>query len=265
MRLGLIVNDNRPEALDFARRLVDECGRLGIECTSNFDVLGLDPLKEPDVLAAIGGDGTVLEAVGLGLALDRPLIGFNLGTLGFLADAEPEDMEPVLRRLLSGDFQVLERPTLKASLDGMTALGVNDVVVEKIDSQRLVVLDVSIDGQEFLTYRVDGIVFATATGSTAYAFSAGGPLVDPRIEALLVVPVAPHSLFGRPVLLPAHSIVECRVAANRPVRVSVDGRQVGTLDEMSSLTIGSGEKRARFIRFDDEPFASRLTRKFGLT
>lgn len=264
MRLGLIVNDNHPEALDFARQMIETCSDLGIQCTSDFPALRLESLGTPDALAALGGDGTVLEAVGIGLHIDRPVIGFNLGTLGFLAEAEPEDLSQVLERLRSGSFDVIERPTLRAEVNGLTALGVNDVVIEKIDSQRLVVLEVIIDGRKFLTYRADGIVFATTTGSTAYAFSAGGPLVDPSIEAVLVVPVAPHSLFGRAVILPSGSTIECRVVADRPVRVSVDGRQVGTLDMESSLRIGDGSKRAKFIRFDSEPFTSRLTRKFGL-
>ncbi len=265
MKLGLIVNDNRKEAHQFAERLTAAAGDLGIECTSDYTALGLSPLGVPDVIVAVGGDGTVLEAVGTGLRLDKPLVGFNLGTLGFLAEAEPEDLVAVLERLTRGDYSIVERPTLRADLDGVSAAGVNDVVVEKIDSQRLVVLDVLVDGNDFLTYRADGIVFATTTGSTAYAFSAGGPLVDPVVDAILMVPVAPHSLFGRPLILPITAEVECRVAADRPVRVSVDGRQVGTLGLETSLRISTGERKARFVVLDEEPFTSRLTRKFGLT
>ncbi|MDH3518699.1 MAG: NAD(+)/NADH kinase [Acidimicrobiia bacterium] len=265
MRLGLIVNDNRTEAGEFATRIAGVADDLGIECTSDHAPLGLPALGTPDILVAVGGDGTVLEAVGTGLLLDRPLVGFNLGTLGFLAEAEPEDLVPVLERLMKGDYSIVERPTLRAQLDGVAEAGVNDVVIEKIDSQRLVVLDVLVDGNPFLTYRADGIVFATTTGSTAYAFSAGGPLVDPLVEAILMVPVAPHSLFGRPVILPPTALVECRVAANRPVRVSVDGRQVGTLGVENSLHISTGDQRSQFIILDEEPFTSRLTRKFGLS
>lgn len=167
--------------------------------------------------------------------------------------------------MANGLYRVEHRLTVSAELDsGATAVGLNDVVVEKIESQRLVVLTVEVDGESFLTHRADGMVVATSTGSTAYAFSAGGPLVDPQIDALLFTPVAPHSLFNRTLVLPPDVTLRAAVADDRPVRVSVDGREIGTLDEGGVVVIRRGPRPLKYVRFGDEGFPARVTRKFDL-
>jgi NAD+ kinase len=194
-----------------------------------------------------------------------PVLGFNLGTIGFLAEAEPHELEAVLEALANKRFSVHPRLTLRATLpDGRQEVGVNDVVVEKIESQRLVALDVDVGGAPFFTYRADGLVIATPTGSTAYSFSAGGPLVDPGLEAIVMTPVAPHSLFGRSLVVPADQVIRCRVVAERPVRVSVDGREVAHLGYGDWVEVGRGEERVGFIELHDEPFPSVVSRKFRL-
>ncbi len=250
----LVVNRQRTNALDFADHLKGMLAHRGLQVSD----------EECDLIVAVGGDGTVLEATRLGLALDRPVLGFNLGTVGFLAESEPSELERSVGDLASGRYRIERRPTLEAEVNGSRAAGVNDVVIEKIDSQRLVVLDVIVDGTAFLTYRCDGLVLATATGSTAYSFSAGGPLVDPSLEAVLVSPVAPHSLFNRTVILRAETTISVRVAAARPTRVSVDGVEIGELDEDGIAHIRRGERDIGFVRFDREAFHQRVTRKFGL-
>jgi NAD+ kinase len=259
MRLGLIVNKGRPAATAFAERLTEAAAQLGLKAA---------PLDDGDIdaVVAVGGDGTVLEAARLAYRRDVPVVGFNLGTIGFLAESEPSDLQPALERMAAGDYRLEERLTLCATLeDGSSEVGVNDVVVEKIESQRLVVLEVDVDGEDFLTHRADGVVVATSTGSTAYAFSAGGPLVDPTLDTLLFTPVAPHSLFNRTLVLPPTVTITIRVAADRPVRVSVDGFEIGEVDEGGVVTITRGERPIRFIRFDTEGFAARVTRKFRLS
>jgi NAD+ kinase len=262
LRLGLNVNQARREAAEFADRLTAECRRHGITTVT------LDEECPVDIAVAVGGDGTVLETARLALAREVGLLGFNLGTIGFLAEVEPRQLEWVVTRLAAGAYRVEKRMTLQAAIPGLgreLEVGVNDVVVEKIESQRLVVLDVEVDGESFLAYRADGIVIATPTGSTAYAFSAGGPLVDPSLECLLVTPVAPHSLFNRSLVLPPGVSVRVKVADDRPVRVSVDGREIGEVHEGGAIDITRGPTPVGFVRFDAEGFPGRVTRKFGLT
>ena len=268
MKLGIVVNRDRVEAVAFADDFVDAAR------AADCEVLVLEQDTEPtpenwsedglDAVIAIGGDGTVLDAARRALPTEIPVLGVNLGTLGFLAEAEPTELSEVIEALRSGDYTIEERNTIEARLGEVAASGVNDVVVEKIDSQRLVVLDVEVDGERFLSYRADGIVVSTSTGSTAYGFSAGGPLIDPSVHTLQVLPVAPHSLFGRALVLAPDTQLEISVIDDRPVRVSVDGREIGTMEEGQSVTIGPGAHAARFIRLDTEGFASRVSRKFRL-
>ncbi len=270
MRLGIVFNAAREPACAFARRLVVSAAARGVEVAARnhaeaIGAVSWDGDDTVDVVVAVGGDGTMLEAARYALIADRPVVGFNLGTIGFLADAEPDELDETMAALADGRFSIVERLTLTATLpDGATATGVNDVVVEKIESQRLVVLDVEIDGEPFVTYRCDGIVVATSTGSTAYAFSAGGPLVDPSLDAVLVTPVAAHSLFDRTLVLGPQARVVCRVGRDRPVRVSVDGVETGNLVEGDAVVITRGARNARFVVLDGERFPARVTRKFGL-
>lgn len=256
MRVGLIIS-RRPSAIVFSELVCEMATAKGIEI--------VEPDAHPDVIVAIGGDGTVLDAAQTSLADDLPLLGFNLGTIGFLAEAEPEDLEVTLDRLVRSDYRVEKRLTVKAVLDdGSEATGLNDVVIEKIESQRLVVLHAEVDGEDFLTHRADGLVIATSTGSTAYAFSAGGPLVDPQVPALLFTPVAPHSLFNRTLVLAPSVSFRITVVDDRPVRVSVDGREIGSLSEGQGVTVAAGPRPVQFVRFGEEGFPSRITDKFDL-
>ena len=266
MRLGLVVNREREEAVEFETRFEDAAEAVGCETLAlDQESLSTPPdWNEVDAVVAIGGDGTVLNATRRAMLTGTPVLGINLGTLGFLAEAEPEQLDEVLAALTSGEYTIEERNTIKATIGDVSEPGLNDVVVEKIDSQRLVVLDVEVNGERFLTYRADGIVVATSTGSTAYGFSAGGPLIDPRVETLLVTPVAPHSLFDRSLVMPPDSRIVITVTDDRPVRVSVDGREIGSLHEGDFVEIGQADQRARFIRLSKEGFATRVTRKFGL-
>lgn len=242
---------------EFADRLQGEIGDAG---GSVVGELGDDP----DMVLAVGGDGTMLAAVQSAVAWDVPVLGFNLGTLGFLTEAEPDDLGKVIKRLFSGDYEVEDRLTVAASIGGVRAVGVNDVVVEKIDSTRLVSLSVVIDGTEFATYRADGLIIATPTGSTAYSFSAGGPVVDPHVEALVLTPVASHSLFDRPLVIPSRSQIDVTVRRDRLVRVNVDKTDLGQIGEGQTVTVVAGERPARFVTFGSNTFPGLVRQKFGL-
>jgi NAD+ kinase len=257
LRVALEVRPGRPAATEFGTELSDRIVDAGGSVIA-------DPEVRPDAVLAVGGDGTMLAAVRRALAWDVPVLGFNLGTLGFLAGAEPEELEMVVGRLVNGDFAIEERTTVSAAVGGVVGIGINDVVVEKVDSTRLVELVVAIDGERFVSYRADGLVVATPTGSTAYSFSAGGPLVDPRVDALVMTPVASHSLFDRPLVLPPDSVIEVTVARDRLVRVNVDKSDLGELGEDQKVNIRRGDRPARFIALGPHAFPGVVKEKFGL-
>jgi NAD+ kinase len=257
LRISLHVRSGRPPITEFAAGL-----RKALEDAGAQMVTGED--DKPDMVLAVGGDGTMLGAARSALAWDVPVLGFNLGTLGFLARAEPSEMDTVVGRLLSGDFDVDERLTVSADIGTGSQDGVNDVVVEKIDSTRLVSLEVVIDDTLFTTYRADGLIVATPTGSTAYSFSAGGPVVDPGVDALVLTPVAAHSLFDRPIVLPADSRITVSVRGDRPVRINVDKTSLGNIGDGGSVVITAGSKPARFVTFGPVGFAGLVRDKFRL-
>ncbi len=257
MKFSLEVRKGPENARVFAKTLGKSITAAGGEVVDSGE-------EAPDIVLAVGGDGTMLAATQRALVYDVPIVGFNLGTMGFLAEAEPDEMDAVISRLLAGDFDLAERMTLTATVDGRSATGVNDVVVEKVDSQRLIQLDVAVDGSHFLTYRADGLIVATPTGSTAYSFSARGPLVDPVLNAMILTPVAAHSLFDRTLVLPPTTRLSIKVGTDRPVKVTVDKADMGHLGAGKTVEIERGSRPARFVKFHNRPFTKIITEKFGL-
>ncbi len=268
MNIGLVVHDGRPEVVAFARDLLAAAEDSGLKVVGDDCVREvIDPSLaegEPDVVVAVGGDGTMLAAAQEALAHNVPLFGFNLGTIGFLTEVEPDMLAGVLEDLAAGNYTTESRMAIMATLGGAEARGLNDVVVEKIDSLRLIHLEVEIDGEAFLTYRADGMIVSTPTGSTAYNFSAGGPLVDHSISALLMTPVASHSLFSRTIVLPAESVIRVTVRRERPARASVDKVRLGEAGEGDVVEIRRAPEPIRFIRFSERSFARAVTEKFEL-
>lgn len=256
MKFELHVRTGRSQIERFAERLADHIVAAGGAVVADDE--------SPDMVIAAGGDGTMLAAVHSALRWDVPVLGFNLGTLGFLTEADPEEVETVVGRLVAGDYQIDERLTVSASTGNEPLVGINDVVVEKIDSTRLISLEVLIDGTLFTTYRADGLIVATPTGSTAYSFSAGGPIIDPRVDALVLTPVASHSLFDRPFAIPADSTITATVTQDRPVRVNVDKSALGPLGEGDTVTIRKGANPARFVTFGGPSFPRLVREKFEL-
>lgn len=271
MKLALVPHRGRPEAVELARRMAEQARARSVEVAAHEEdapllgaaVTGFEPDCGIDAVAAIGGDGTVLRAVRLALPAGLPVLGINTGRLGFLAEGEPEEAARIVERLATGDYRITERMTLSARTEGGEAAGLNDVVMEKTESQKTVSLAVSVDGEEFTTYRADGLVAATPTGSTAYNLSAGGPLVDPALDALVLTPVAPHTLFSRTLVFPPHRILRFEVRDQQPVGVTVDGNEIGRVEPGGSVTVTAGG-RAPFITLHPRSFPAALQRKFHL-
>lgn len=269
MKIGLVVHEGRAEVTAFARSLVGVADSVGVAVVAADGAAKvLDPsvfsTGTPDVVVAVGGDGTMLAAVQMAMRHEVPLFGFDLGTIGFLTESEPEQVEEVFRALSAGDYTTVPRMGIRATLNGAAAQGLNDVVVEKIDTLRLVQLAVEVDGEPFVTYRADGLIAATPTGSTAYSFSAGGPLVDHSIEAILLTPVASHSLFARTMVFSPDSVLKVRVERERRSRVSVDKVPLGEADEGDEVVISRAPRPIEFVRFEHHSFARSVTEKFHL-
>jgi NAD+ kinase len=209
---------------------------------------------DADLMVAIGGDGTLLYAAGLVAGLGVPLLGVNRGRLGFLTDVMPEDMLASVDAALAGDCARDERPLLAAEVRtaaGGTASGLalNDVVLQKRQSGHLVDFETWIGGRFVNTHGGDGLVVATATGSTAYALSCGGPIIEPGLDVLVVAPICPHTLSDRPIVVPGRADIEVRLV-DRPdsfAEVSCDGRPLGSLAPGDRLIISPAAARITLL------------------
>ncbi len=259
MKLALVVHSMRDEARRVADELTGHAVGLGMEV-----VEAEDGMEGVDVVVAIGGDGTVLRAARLAWQADVPVLGVNVGHIAYLAAADPADAARALDVLAAGEHRESTRMTVAASWPGGRDAGLNDVVVEKVVSGHAVQISLDVDGRHFANYRTDGLVFATPTGSTAYAFSAGGPMVDPELAGLVVTPVAAHNFFAPTLVLAATTVLTCRGSGGRPVRVNIDGREVAVLGPGVPVEIRRGDRPVRFVVPWDRPFDQVVREKFGL-
>ena len=224
-----------------------------------------------ELVCVLGGDGTILRGAELSRGSGVPLLGVNLGHVGFLAEAEREDLDATVERIVSRDYTVEERMTLEvhAYEDGhsvFSSWALNEVTVEKASRERMLELTVEIDGRPLSTWGCDGIVMATPTGSTAYSFSAGGPVVWPDVEALLLVPISAHALFARPVVVGPQSrlVVEVLARTQGSGVVWCDGRRAVDLPPGARIEVHRSEEPVRLARLSRGGFTDRLVEKFRL-
>jgi NAD+ kinase len=198
-----------------------------------------------DLAIVVGGDGTLLRTARSLAEYDVPLLGINLGRLGFLVDVSPDTMLTTLGAIFSGHYEEENRSLLVARIDGQMATALNDVVVHKWNSARMIEFETYIDGTFVDVQRSDGLIISTPTGSTAYALSGGGPLLHPDLDATLLVPICPHRLSNRPIVVSGRSIIEIRVCGHTElshVRVTCDGQTCLSL----------GENRIRVEKYDHQ-------------
>jgi NAD+ kinase len=249
-----------------------------------------------DLALSLGGDGTVLRTVDLVAGEGVPVVGVNVGQLGYLTEVEPPGLRMALKRFLAGSYEVEERMLLQVQVDtarpldvharpttpggstehdggglgrmrgdGTAVLALNEAVLEKTPMGHTVRLGVSIDGDPFTPYAADGLIVATPTGSTAYAFSARGPIVEPTHRCLLMTPVSPHMLFDRSLILAPDAQVHIEVLGDRAATLSVDGHNLGTLHPGDAVRCTAANGSARFVTFGPRNFLRILKTKFGLS
>jgi NAD+ kinase len=275
--VGLVPHHARAKAV--AERAAEWLERAGVRVrvpAADAAVTGLERFAGPGQFApgltfavSLGGDGTMLRTVDLVGAEGVPVLGVNMGHLGFLTEIDPEQLEWGLERMLSGNYLVSERMVLSVTVTsdgpaGGTWLALNEAVLEKCSSGHLVRLAVSVNGKFFTTYAADGVIVATPTGSTAYNFSARGPIVSPGHRCLLLTPVSPHMLFDHPLVLGADETLAFEVTGPAPVGLVLDGREVGNLSAGDVVLCGEGSIPARLITFTPRDFHQLLKTKFGL-
>lgn len=231
-----------------------------------------DPARGCELVCALGGDGTILRAAEVSRGSSVPLLGINLGHVGFLAESEREDLDETIVRILARDYHVEDRMTLDVVVhhNGVPLArtwALNEAAVEKAARERMLDLTVSIDGRPLSTWGCDGVVMATPTGSTAYAFSAGGPVVWPDVEAILLVPISAHALFARPVVLsPASHLAVDIVAGTEGAGVLwCDGRRAIDLPPGARIEVARADMPVRLARLSRDPFTDRLVEKFNLS
>jgi NAD+ kinase len=289
--VGMVIHHQREQAAELARDTAVWLGERGHEVRlplRDAGIAGLGGLgiagesfaRGLDLALSLGGDGTVLRTVDLVAGEGVPVVGVNVGQLGYLTEVEPPGLRMALKRFLAGSYEVEERMLLQATVEsaeplspdfaqttgnGTTVLALNEAVLEKTPMGHTVRLGVSIDGDPFTPYAADGLIVATPTGSTAYAFSARGPIVEPTHRCLLMTPVSPHMLFDRSLVLAPDALVRIEVTGDRPATLSVDGHNLGTLHPGDTVTCTAATRRARFVTFGPRNFLRILKTKFGLS
>ncbi|MCJ0893813.1 NAD kinase [Rhodococcus sp. ARC_M12] len=294
----LVAHPGRPDIAETARRvgkvfdeagiclrvLVDEVEPSKIEASDteehdhvfvadmklNVVEFGPDAAAGCEMVLVLGGDGTFLRAAELARAASIPVLGINLGHVGFLAEAEADHLEDALARVIAGDYRIEQRMTLDIAVrvgDQVVDRGwaLNEASIE--NGSRLGVLEVvlEVDGRPVSAFGCDGVLISTPTGSTAYAFSAGGPVVWPELEAILVIPSNAHALFARPLVTSPESIVAVEIdAGGHAGFVFCDGRRTLSLPAGARVEVVRGASPIKWVRLDSAPFADRMVKKFEL-
>lgn len=253
-QVRLVVRDDKVEAKEIASSFASHLSDLGVD-TSGTDA---------EAVVAIGGDGTVLKAASLAMASRIPVCGINVGGVGYLAEFAQDEVNDLAEAIANNTYSTRAHSTLAVTSGKYSGSAINDVVVEKLVSQRIIKVTVQINGRPLATYRTDGVLVASPLGSTAYSLSAGGPIVDPSLDALILTPIAPHSLLNRAIVLAPDAIVTLTVTKDRPARINIDGRELCVVEPDAVVTIQRGEAPVDFLTLGRHPFPQAVRESFGL-
>jgi NAD+ kinase len=263
-RVGFVIHEGRAEAVRAAAELKTALGSGGVE------TLDVDESAEPvELVVAVGGDGTFLRGAYVASQVGSPVLGVKVGRLGFLTEVEPPEALGLIQEALAGDARIEMRLAVVAETETGSAFpaqwGMNEIMVEKRARHRLVRLRVEVDGSYVTTFSADGVIVATPTGSTAYSFSARGPIVSPDVPCLIVTPIAAHMVFDRSFVLASSQVVTLEVVGDEPALLSADGRASEEVPVGTRVRIRKSSRPARFVRRGDGPaFLPRVREKFDL-
>lgn len=267
--IGVVYPEGRPAAEETASEIVARFASHDVRLTSSMSDRSW--AEDLDLVVSLGGDGNMLRAVALVAECDVPILGVNFGQLGYLTAVEPAEVHGAIERVLAGDHSIERRMLLAAqvqscdpALDGAAFHALNEVVLERTAVSNTIRIGVTLDGAFFTTYAADGMIVATPTGSTAYAFSVRGPIIAATHRALQLTPVSPHMLFDRTLVLGPETNVCLDVRGDRPASLSVDGRTVGTLHDGDTIECTASAHSVQLVTFGPRDFHTVLKAKFGL-
>lgn len=283
-RVLIVTHGGRHRAVVALREAVRELEAAGFAVTLHDDDLAerfgdrmaaaraREGVADAEFVMVLGGDGTILRAAELTHGTHVPLLGVNLGHVGFLAESEREDLHAAVARLARGDYVVEERPVIDVRVyppgqsEPITGWALNEATVEKESRGRMVEVALAVDGRPLSSFGCDGVVLATSTGSTAHAFSAGGPVVWPGVDAILVVPLAAHALFARPLVVSPSSTVTVDLLDDTISAgvLTCDGRRQIDVAPGSRVEVRRGADPVLLARLSEAPFTDRLVSKFSL-
>ncbi len=283
-RIALIVHEHRDDAAESASALgqwADERGHSVVTLDETRAAATLRPIEpdvrgpnefaqDTDLVVSLGGDGSMLGAVQMAARHDVAVLGVNFGQMGYLAAVEPNEMVVAVEAFFAGRATIESRMRVAVTIhraDGSVEDGghaLNEALVERDQSGRTIRLGLSLDDSFFTTYNADGVIIASPTGATAYSLSAGGPIVAPMHEALIVTPVSPHQLFDRSLVVDANSSIDVELLPDRAASLSVDGREVARLEPGDRVVCTKSDTPAKIVSLHETSFLQVLKAKFGL-
>ena len=277
MRFGLISNLKREGAIDAIEAIIDWTNKRSHELVLSHELKDIvkshnlfcpreDLAREVEILVSMGGDGTLLSAARSAGPLGTPLLGINLGSLGFLTPLSPQKLSGALDAIVAGDYELDERMILNTTVTGQRQLpspyALNDVVVDNGAVPRLLDIHLKINGEDVVTYKSDGLIISTATGSTAYNLAVGGPIVHPKIEAMIIAPISSFSLTTRPMIISPDDKLELMLLTqDREATLALDGQVMIPLSSLERVSISRADFRAKFITFPDTSYYQLLKSK----
>jgi len=277
--LGLILNYRRKQPILMGNKLIEKFRQRGIKVfvlEEEGSYLEIEPEfitselgQKVQCVLALGGDGTFLRAARCVAPFRVPVLGINMGTLGFLTEVEVSEIEEAMEKLFQGKYWLEERMMLEAKIKRNeeiieTFLGLNDVVINKGPLARMNTLKIYVDKEYVTTYKADGVIFSSPTGSTAYSLSAGGPIVYPEIEVIILTPICPHTLDARPIVLPPDKTVCVKIINQAESMLTIDGQSGFKLKRNDEITIAKAPYYVSMIRIKEKRFFTILREKIKI-
>ncbi|NLM96351.1 MAG: NAD(+) kinase [Halanaerobiaceae bacterium] len=278
--IGIVFYIQKKEASSIAKKVIEHLQKRNIiyyieensaeilnikEKTADYKKLR----TEADYIVIIGGDGTFLHTAHYFIGTKIPLLGINIGQLGFLTEIETNELEEALDNVIKGNYELEKRLIIKAEINSKGEIvyqnyALNDFVIHRGAHARLVAIELYINEEIVHSYRADGIIVSTPTGSTAYSLSAGGPIVNPQIRAIIVTPICPHSLFITPLIISDKEKVKIKISGNNNLSFTADGRAEYTVGSEDEILIEAAEKELFFIKLPNRTFYSILHKKMNI-